>query len=163
MPAPLLRKKPSAQLDMFDPVSAAAWAAGAKATAAVLALVDLLRMSPAYHHEATELYTQLEAATALTPCAIKSEARTKPCKQWGFDDYILTVRVCEGLRSVVVDGCDGMVPQGTFGLLDASREAAAQAIVAFIDPIEAYGKLVKRERAYERISGNESLRRGLVR
>lgn len=163
MPAPLLRKKPSAQLDMFDPISAAAWAAGAKATAAVLALIDILRMSPAYHHEATELYTQLEAAAALTPCAIKSEARTKPCKQWGYQDYILTVRVCEALRSIVVDGLCSEVPPGTFRLFDTTRETAAQAVIAFVDPIEAYAKLVRRERAMERISGDESLRRGLVR
>jgi hypothetical protein len=162
MPAPLLRKKPSAQLDMFDPVSAAAWSAGATATAAVVAVVDLLALSHAHSKLAKDLTAQLEAATALTPCAVKREARTKPRKRWGFQDYILTVQVCEGLRSVIVDGCD-QIPQGQFALFDATRETAAQAIIAFIDPIEAYAKLVKRERAMERLSGNESLRRGLVR
>lgn len=162
MPAPLLRKKPSTQLDMFDPVSAAAWAAGAKATAAVISLVDLLKLNPAYRQVAQDLTVQLEAATALTPCAVKSEARTKPRKQWNFQDYILAVQVCEGLRSVIVDGCD-CVTRGIFSLFDTTRETAAQAVIAFVDSIEAYGKLVKRERAYERISGNESLRRGLVR
>lgn len=160
MPAPLLRKKPSIKVPVYDPVSAAAWSAGATATAAVLALIDLLRISPAYHHEATPLYAQIEAATALSPCAIKSEARTQPAHVWSFQDYLLTVKVCEVLRDIVVDAVD-FVPAGSFGLFDSTREAAAKAIVKFIEQIEVYTKLVGRERAMERLSGNKSLRRGL--
>lgn len=162
MPAPLIRKKPSTQIDMFDPISATAWAAGARATAAVVAVIDLLALSNAYSRLAKTLASQIEAATALSPCAIKSEARTKPRKQWSFQDYILAVQVCEGLRSVIVDGCD-QVPHGQLGLFDVTRDAAAQATIAFVGTIEAYAKLVRRERAMERLSGDESLRRGLAR
>ena len=160
MPTPLLRKKPADKAVTYDPVSAAAWAAGAKATAAVIDLIDLLKLNPTHAKTAKTLTEQLEAATALTPCAIKKEARTQPKRSWSFQDYLLTVRVCEALRTVVVDGVD-CVPRGTFDLFDQTRERAAQAVIAFIDPIDAYCTLVKRERAYERLSGNQSLRRGL--
>jgi hypothetical protein len=157
-PSPLLRKKKVEET--FDPVSAGAWAAGAKATAKVLELLKLLRINPAYYHEATPLFEQLNAATALSPCAVKSDARTKPRRQWSFQDYLLTVRVGEALRKIVVDGVD-FVPKGQLGLFDTMREDAAKAIIVFVDEIEKYTTLVKRERAMERISGTESLRRGL--
>jgi hypothetical protein len=158
MPAPLLRKKPSAQLDMFDPVSAAAWAAGAKATASVVAVIDLLWLNPVCNQAAHDLTKQLEAAVVLTPCGLKKEARTKPPKAWGYEDYILAVRVCDALRTVVMDGC-AFVPQGQFALFDQARETATQETISFVGAIEAYAKLVKRERAMERISGNASARR----
>lgn len=161
MPAPLLRKKPSSKPETFDPVSTTAWAAGAKATAAVIGLVDLLALNPKHKQVANDLTAQLEAAVALTPCAVKSDARTKLLKRWSFQDYLLTVRVCEALRDIVVDGVQ-CVPPGAFGLFDATREEAAQTVVTFIEQIEAYEKLVKRERAYERLSGEKSLRRGLL-
>lgn len=161
MPAPLLRKKPSSEPETFDPVSAAAWAAGAKATAAVIGLVDLLALNPNHKQVAKDLTAQLETAAALTPCAVKSDARTKPRKRWSFQDYLLTVRVCEALRDIVVDGVQ-CVPPGSFSLFDSTREEAAQAVVAFVEQIEAYAKLVGRERAYERLSGEKSLRRGLL-
>ncbi len=158
---PLLRKKPSAQLDLFDPVSAAAWAAGATATSKIVALLALLDLSPRYREQAAPLQKQLVAAAALTPCAVVRDARTKPKRRWSFQDYILTVQVCEALRSIVVDGVD-FVPRGEFAPFDTTREDAALAVIAFVDEIEKYSKLVKRERAMERLSGTESLRR-LVR
>jgi hypothetical protein len=158
MPAPLLRKKPADKIVSYDPVSAAAWAAGAKATAAVVELIDMLKLNPSYSGTAKALAEQLEAATTLTPCALKKEARTQPARSWTFQDYLLTVRVCEALRGVVVDGVDS-IPHGAFGLFDQMREKAANAILDFIAPIEEYRDLVKLERAMERLSGNESLRR----
>jgi hypothetical protein len=159
MPAPLLRKKPDKGVT-YDPVSAEAWAAGATATAAVVDLLDLLRLNPTHAATAALLTQQLDAAAALTPCALKKDGRTQPRQKWSFQDYLLTVGLCASLRSIVVDGVD-CVPRGTFAPFDATRERAAQAVIAFVDKIDNYATLVKRERAYERLSGNQSLRRGL--
>jgi len=158
MPAPLLRKKPGTQTDMFDPTSAATWAAGAKATAAIVSMIDLLKLNPNHAQTARDIATQLKAATALTPCALTRDARTKPYRQWGFSDYVLAVKVYEALRDVFAEGVK-RVPPG-FDLFDSTREAAAQDIIAFAESIEVYAKLVKRERAYERLSGERSGRRG---
>ena len=160
MPAPLLRKKPS-EPKPFDPVSASTWAAGAKATADVIAVLELLKLNPVHAKTATVLLVQLDAATALTPCAVQG-ARIKPRWQWNFAEYLLAVRVCEALRSIIVDGVASVpVPSG-LGLYDTTRDTAIQSTVLFVEQIEAYAKLVKRERAYERISGEKSLRRGLL-
>jgi len=156
MPAPLLRKKPA--VVSYDPVSAAAWAAGAKAAAAVVEMIDLLKLNPRYSGTAKALTEQLEAATALTPCALKKEARTHPARSWTFQDYLLIVRVYEALRDVVGDGV-GSIPHDAFGSFDEMRKKAANAILDFITPIEEYRNLVKLERAMERLSGNKSLRR----
>lgn len=155
--ASLLRKKPNV-VKVLDPVSASAWAAGAKATAATVSVIDLLAISHSHKKLAKDLTGQLEAATTLTPCAVKSGARTSPKKAWSFDDYILTVKVCEALRLVILESVE-RVPCGVFSLLDTTRETAANEIRTFAEEVETYAKLVKRERSYERISGNKSTRR----
>ena len=155
--ASLLRKKPNV-VETFDPVSASTWAAGAKATAATVSVVDLLAISHSHKKLAKDLTGQLEAATALTPCAVKSGARTSPKRSWSFDDYILAVKVCQALRVIILESAD-RVPHGAFSLLDITRETAANEIRTFAEEVETYAKLVKRERSYERISGNKSARR----
>lgn len=157
-----LFRKTKAVVEEFDPVSAATWAAGARATAKVLELLDLLKMSAAYGHKATPLFEKLDKVTAFTPCARTRDTRTKPRRTWTFQEYLQTVKVGETLREIVVDGVD-FVPLGEFSLFDTMRNDAATAIIAYVEEIEKYTTLVKRERSMERLSGTESLRRGLLR
>jgi hypothetical protein len=156
----VLRKKSTPEA--FDPVSAATWAAGALATARVNELIALIALSYEYKNRSANLRAQIDAATALTPCSTQRDARTKPCQRWSFQDYLLAFQVCEALRKIVVDGVE-FVPNGKFELFDTARVAAANAVIAFVDEVEVYTKLIRRERAMERLSGTESLRRGLRR
>ncbi len=156
MPAPLLRKKKTER--PYDPVSAEVWAAGARATAALIEVIDLIAISQKYSGHHKPLRAQLAAAVTLTPCAQEREARTRPAFEWTFNDYLSAVRVAQALREIVVTGVD-FVPTGEFGLFDTLREKAAKAIIDFNATIENYTKLVKRDRAMERLSGQKSLRR----
>lgn len=156
MPAPLLRKKKTEKT--YDPVSAEVWAAAARATACVVEVFEIIAINGKYGDRYKPLCDQLAAATALTPCAQVKEVRTQPGAEWTFDDYLMAVRVAQTLREIVITGVD-FVPTGEFSLFDALREKAANAIIDFNATIETYTKLVKRERAMERLSGRKSRRR----
>lgn len=156
MPAPLLRKKKTEKI--YDPVSAEVWAAGASATALVVELFEMIGVSHKYGDRYKPLCDQLAAATALTPCAQAKEVRTQPPKMWSFNDYLSAVNVAQALREIVVTGVD-FVPAGEFAPFDALRDKAATAILDFNTKIETYTKLVRRDRAMERLSGEKSLRR----
>lgn len=159
-PSILRKKKPEgAKESPLDPMSASAWALGAIATARVVELIDLLKISIKHGSAAAALREQLGAATALTPCALVQDARTTPRRAWSYQDYLLIVQVCTALRKIVVDDVD-FVPPGEFGLFDTVRENAANAVIAFSKEVEKYTKLIKRERAMERLSGEKSQRRG---
>ena len=158
MPSPLLRKKKN-DVTTFDPVSAEVWAAGAIATAKIFETLDLMKLNTGYKIKAIEFSGELSKTVALTPCARSKGARTKPRTQWSFADYTTAVRVCKELHRTIL-AIREHVRVGQLSLFDETCESAAQAIVAFMGKIEPYAKLVKRERTYERISGNESGRRG---
>jgi len=138
----IIRKKKGAE-EPFDPVSASAWAAAALAVSKVSGLIDSETAS-------TEAAKKLRLATVLTPCALDTLARTKPSTRWTYDEFTRVVKVAESLREIVI-----------LDMADATsdRSEAASAVLGLISHInDKWLPLVKRQRAFERLSG-EPLRR----
>lgn len=155
---PVIGAKKTAVEAVVDETSASAWKALLEAAQAVNAMVWCAEgQGSGCEVQAATMRQHLIKATRLTPASTGESTRSAVPSKWSFMDYKKAATVCVELRLIVLEMSSKLV--GICPEMDKVRGDALLSVVASTDALGPYTELCKRERAFERLIGDESDRR----
>lgn len=138
-----------------DPVSGAAWKSALRATISLARAVGASSDIPeSLAGTSTKLILarQLLAVTAATPAYPFEGARSPVPTKWSYADYLRLAEVGKFCLSMLASLVED-------GVHDDTLSPAAAALSSMQEALKAYTKLIRTERAMERLSGEESERK----
>lgn len=145
----IFRKRTEDAFYAPDPTSQSAWSAcldAARATSLAVRAVSRL-----HHARGAELAARLLRLTGSSSASLYPEARSPVPADWSYPDFARLGEIGAGMVAMHREIIDSSVGP-------AYAENTASALVALHDAMGPYAKLVKRERAFERLSGEASER-----